>query len=100
MYELYQALFAVDQSSLIVVMVLCSWAAFIVRSMLPHPLLLMLVYPGFVIIALAADAALGSVGLQPTSDKLINLAFATGVGTSGAFTAFAALYWLLSQRSH
>jgi|GEM_PF-4799090 len=99
MYELYEALFRIDQNSLIVVMVLCTWAVFIVRSMLPHPLLATLVYPSFVIIALSVDTLLGSVGLQPTSDKLINLAFATGVGTSGAFTAVAALYWLLTQRS-
>jgi hypothetical protein len=99
MYELYQSLFQIDQNSFIVVMVLCSCAVFIVRRALPHPLLATLIYPSFVLTALCADVLLGSLGLQPTSDNAVNLVFATGMGVTSAFAAFAALFWLVSLRS-
>jgi hypothetical protein len=98
MYELYHSLFQIDQNSFIVVMVLCSCAVFIVRRALPHPLLATVIYPCFVLTALCADVLLDTLALQPTADDAVNLVFATGMGVTGTFTAFAAFYWLVSQR--
>ena len=99
MLELLPTLFQTDQNSLILVVLLCTWAVFIVKRALPHPLLVAVVYPGFVLTALAADSLLRDLGLQPTTDKVVNLAFATGTGVISAFGILAALYWLASLRS-
>jgi hypothetical protein len=99
MYEFYHSLFQIDQNSFIVVMVLCSCAVFIVRRALPHPVLATVIYPCFVLTALCTDVLLDNIGLQPTSDNAVNLVFATGMGVTSTFAAFATLYWLVSLRS-
>ena len=99
MFEFLGPLIPKDENSLILVALMCTWAVFIVRNALPHPLMAGLVYPTFVLIALATDLLLREHGLQPTSDKTVNLAFATGTGVIFAFGLFAAAFWLASQRS-
>ncbi len=99
MLEFLGPLIPKDENSLILVALMCTWAVFIVRNALPHPLMAGLVYPGFVITALATDLLLREHGLQPTSDKIVNLAFATGTGVTLAFGLFAGLFWLAAQRS-
>jgi hypothetical protein len=99
MSELFPSLLQTDQNGLIVVVLLCAWAVFIVKGALPHPLFVVVLFPGFVFATLAADVLLRNYGLQPTSDKAVNLAFATGTGVMVAFGVFATLCWLVSSRS-
>jgi hypothetical protein len=48
---------------------------------------------------LAVDSLLRDYGLQPPTDQVVNLAFATGTGVISAFGLFTALCWLISLRS-
>ena len=99
MHELLPSLLQTDHNSLILVLLLCAWAVFLVRQTLPHPLMALVVYPGFVAAALTLDTLLRDFGLQPTPDKVVNLAFATGTGVIATFGVFATLFWLVSLRS-
>jgi hypothetical protein len=99
MSELLPSLYQTDQNGLILVVLLCTWAVFIVKGALPHPLLAVVLYPGFILATLAVDSLLRDYGLQPTTDQVVNLAFATGTGVISAFGLFTALCWLISLRS-
>jgi hypothetical protein len=98
MSELFPSLFQTDENGLIVAVVLCAWAVFIVKGALPHPLFAAVLFPGFIFATLLFDALLRDYGLQPTSDKMVNLAFAAGTGVISAFGVFAALCWAVSLR--
>jgi hypothetical protein len=99
MRELIPQLLHTDYNSLLVVAVVCAVAVFLVKGALPHSWLVLVVFPAFMLATLAADLLLRELGLQPSADKTVNLAFASGAGIIASFGLFTALFWLYSLRS-
>ena len=92
-YEYLARSMPTDDLGFMILVGMCGWALYILKGVFDQPLFLIVAAPFLFVGSLAANSLLKDFQLEPVNDKVINLAFGTGVGLVAASAMLIVLVW-------
>ena len=85
--------FTVDDNTFVLACIFAVWAAVITRELADNIVITVFSAPVFLTTILVTYALIPELQLEPTGDKVVNLAFAGGVGMTVVSLVFISISW-------